>query len=200
MIKLKYYIDEMGEHIKLHNMRSYETKLTQGWGKHKDRLYADYDFPSLSMVELVEWLELKTSKGRAIISISTMNDRIIGYISLRNTNKFFKRGELGIVLNPDEINKGYGTEALKTFINWYFKKLKYKKLFLSVAMYNDRAYRVYRKLGFKSKYTFWERFDNEEINPFLDEEYEDIKRYFKKVKDITYVKCMKMELSTLSTR
>ncbi|EHL18333.1 hypothetical protein HMPREF9630_00058 [Peptoanaerobacter stomatis] len=197
---MKYYIDEMGEHIKLHNMRSYETKLTQGWGKHKDRLYADYDFPSLSMVELVEWLELKTSKGRAIISISTMNDRIIGYISLRNTNKFFKRGELGIVLNPDEINKGYGTEALKTFINWYFKKLKYKKLFLSVAMYNDRAYRVYRKLGFKSKYTFWERFDNEEINPFLDEEYEDIKRYFKKVKDITYVKCMKMELSTLSTR
>ena len=200
MIKLKYYIDEMGEHIKLHNMRSYETKLTQGWGKHKDRLYADYDFPSLSMVELVEWLELKTSKGRAIISISTMNDRIIGYISLRNTNRFFKRGELGIVINPDEINKGYGTEALKTFINWYFKKLKYKKLFLSVAMYNDRAYRVYRKLGFKSKYTFWERFDNEEINPFLDEEYEDIKRYFKKVKDITYVKCMKMELSTLSTR
>ena len=200
MIKLKYYIDEMGEHIKLHNMRSYETKLTQGWGKHKDRLYADYDFPSLSMVELVEWLELKTSKGRAIISISTINDRIIGYISLRNTNRFFKRGELGIVLNPDEINKGYGTEALKTFINWYFKKLKYKKLFLSVAMYNDRAYRVYRKLGFKSKYTFWERFDNEEINPFLDEEYEDIKRYFKKVKDITYVKCMKMELSTLSTR
>ena len=199
MIKLKYYIDEMGEHIKLHNMRSYETKLTQGWGKHKDRLYADYDFPSLSMVELVEWLELKTSKGRAIISISTINDRIIGYISLRNTNRFFKRGELGIVLNPDEINKGYGTEALKTFINWYFKKLKYKKLFLSVAMYNDRAYRVYRKLGFKSKYTFWERFDNEEINPFLDEEYEDIKRYFKKVKDITYVKCMKMELSTLST-
>ena len=200
MIKLKYYIDEMGEHIKLHNMRSYETKLTQGWGKHKDRLYADYDFPSLSMVELVEWLELKTSKGRAIISISTINDRIIGYISLRNTNRFFKRGELGIVLNPDEINKGYGTEALKTFINWYFKKLKYKKLFLSVAMYNDRAYRVYRKLGFKSKYTFWERFDNEEINPFLDEEYEDIKRYFKKVKDITYVKCMKMELSTVSTR
>ena len=200
MIKLKYYIDEMGEHIKLHNMRSYETKLTQGWGKHKDRLYADYDFPSLSMVELVEWLELKTSKGRAIISISTINDRIIGYISLRNTNRFFKRGEFGIVLNPDEINKGYGTEALKTFINWYFKKLKYKKLFLSVAMYNDRAYRVYRKLGFKSKYTFWERFDNEEINPFLDEEYEDIKRYFKKVKDITYVKCMKMELSTLSTR
>lgn len=200
MIKLKYYIDEMGEHIKLHNMRSYETKLTQGWGKHKDRLYADYDFPSLSMAELVEWLELKTSKGRAIISISTINDRIIGYISLRNTNRFFKRGELGIVLNPDEINKGYGTEALKTFINWYFKKLKYKKLFLSVAMYNDRAYRVYRKLGFKSKYTFWERFDNEEINPFLDEEYEDIKRYFKKVKDITYVQCMKMELSTLSTR
>lgn len=200
MIKLKYYIDEMGEHIKLHNMRSYETKLTQGWGKHKDRLYADYDFPSLSMVELVEWLELKTSKGRAIISISTINDRIIGYISLRNTNRFFKRGELGIVLNPDEINKGYGTEALKTFINWYFKKLKYKKLFLSVAMYNDRAYRVYRKLGFKSKYTFWERFENEEINPFLDKEYEDIKRYFKKVKDITYVKCMKMELSTLSTR
>ena len=170
MIKLKYYIDEMGEHIKLHNMRSYETKLTQGWGKHKDRLYADYDFPSLSMVELVEWLELKTSKGRAIISISTINDRIIGYISLRNTNRFFKRGELGIVLNPDEINKGYGTEALKIFINWYFKKLKFKKLFLSVAMYNDRAYRVYRKLGFKSKYTFWERFDNEEINPFLDEE------------------------------
>jgi len=105
MIKLKYYIDEIGEHIKLHNMIPYETSLTQVWGKHKDRLYADYDFPSLSMAELVEWLELKTSKGRAIISISTINDRIIGYISLRNTNRFFKRGELGIVLNPDEINK-----------------------------------------------------------------------------------------------
>ncbi len=200
MIKLKYYIDEIGEHIKLHNMIPYETSLTQVWGKHKDRLYADYDFPSLSTTELIEWLELKTSKGRAIISISTINDRIIGYISLRNTNRFFKRGEIGIVLNPDEINKGYGTEALKIFINWYFKKLKFKKLFLSVAMYNYRAYKVYRKLGFKSKYTFWERFGNEEINPFSDKEYEYIKQYFKKVRDITYVKCIKMELSTLSTK
>ena len=62
-------------------------------------------------------------------------------------------------------------------------------------MYNDRAYRVYEKLGFKKKFIFWDKFLNQEINPIIDDKYQDIKEYFRKIDGILYIKCIKMNLS-----
>ena len=77
--------------------------------------------------------------------------------------KVIKReSTLGIVLDPNQVNKGYGTEILDTFLRHYFTDMKMKKMILEVAEFNKRAYRVYQKIGFKPiGYYLDEFFDSE---------------------------------------
>lgn len=51
--------------------------------------------------------------------------------------------------NPDYRSKGYGTEALKLFLNFLFNELGLRKVKLNVFVFNKRAIRCYEKCGFK---------------------------------------------------
>lgn len=51
--------------------------------------------------------------------------------------------------NPDYRSKGYGTEALKLFLNFLFNELGLRKVKLNVFTFNMRAVRCYEKCGFK---------------------------------------------------
>lgn len=188
-------IDETGEKTRLQNMRVSQVKSMTFWGSHKDRLFADYDFPKYTNDEIIDWYKTKTKGKRILIAITDLeNLELVGYMTLRKISGFFKTAELGIVLNPDKIEKGYGSDAMKTLTRWFFTDLKYEKLNLTVAMYNDRAYRVYKKVGFKSIGRVYESFDNDEVDPFEDKKYENISKYFKRQGGVTYVNCIKMQM------
>ena len=51
--------------------------------------------------------------------------------------------------NPDYRSKGYGTEALRLFLNFLFNELGLRKVKLNVFTFNKRAIRCYEKCGFK---------------------------------------------------
>lgn len=51
--------------------------------------------------------------------------------------------------NPEYMSKGYGTEALKLFLNFLFNELGLRKVKLNVFSFNKRAIRCYEKCGFK---------------------------------------------------
>jgi RimJ/RimL family protein N-acetyltransferase len=51
--------------------------------------------------------------------------------------------------NSDYRSKGYGTEALKLFLNYLFNELGLRKVKLNVFCFNKRAIRCYEKCGFK---------------------------------------------------
>jgi RimJ/RimL family protein N-acetyltransferase len=51
--------------------------------------------------------------------------------------------------NPDYRSKGYGTEALKLFLNFLFNELDLRKVKLNVFAFNKRAIKCYEKCGFK---------------------------------------------------
>lgn len=193
---MECFINELGNNIILRNMTISDAKKMVSWTTHKDRLFANYDFPKFTNNELVQWFEKKNKSNRLIMSICDLNNDIIGYISLRNINKIFKTSEMGILLEPSKINLGYGSDAICTMVKWYFEKLGFKKLFLRVAMYNKRAYKVYRKIGFEPMYTLYEEFNNNEIDVLGDEQYLYIRKYFKVSFHKIYVKCIKMKLST----
>ena len=71
---------------------------------------------------------------------------------------------LGIVLDPNQINKGYGTEILKVFLDYYFNEMKMLKMELEVSSFNKRAYNVYKKLGFIEEGYYLDEF----CNPYID--------------------------------
>ena len=45
-------------------------------------------------------------------------------------------------------SKGYGYDAMKTVMDYGFKKLKLRKIELKVFSYNKRAIKLYKKIGF----------------------------------------------------
>ena len=196
MSKMKFEIDEIGTKTKIHNMTIVEAGKMREFSTHEDMLYADFNFPAYNDDEMISWYKIKTEKGKVLIAITDLYDNIVGYMTLRKINNLFKTSEMGIIIDPGKINMGYGSDAISSLKKWYFEKLKFRKLFLTVAIYNERALAVYKKIGFLPKYFLYERFFNDEVDVFLDKNYEAVKKYFKKSFNKVYIKCIKMELST----
>lgn len=120
------------------------------WGKHKDPLFKDYNFPVLNDEEVLRWYNYRTQKKDSkCFSVFDEKNEMIGYINLRNIRRIFRTAKLGIVFNPSVLNKGYGTEAIKLLLDYYFNRMKMKVMYLDVAKFNKRAIRCYEKNGFK---------------------------------------------------
>ncbi|KDR96356.1 Protein N-acetyltransferase, RimJ/RimL family [Peptoclostridium litorale DSM 5388] len=120
-----------------------------GWGLYEEDFLKDYSFPSLDSEERDIWFKMKNNVFRKCFAVLNENMQLIGYISLRDMNFIFKRAEMGIVFSPAYVGRGYGKDAIMAFLEYYFKGMKYKKLMLTVAAYNKRAYNCYVSCGFK---------------------------------------------------
>ena len=138
------------------------------WGTHDEPLFLHYNFPKLSHRERSLWHYVKTSgiRKKCFAVINQEND-VIGYISMKRINYFRRISELGIVLDPARIGEGYGTIALKSFMEMYFGKMKMEKLNLKVAKFNERAFRSYLKSGFIIEKETVELFEEQEIEEEL---------------------------------
>ena len=77
------------------------------------------------------------------------NGELIAILSLRKIRKLIKSARLGLVIKPEYINQGYGTEIIKGFMKYYFEIMGYRSLCLDAAEFNKRALRCYTKCGFK---------------------------------------------------
>ncbi|NMW85689.1 GNAT family N-acetyltransferase [Peptoniphilus sp. AGMB00490] len=164
----------------------------RNWGKHNSILFLEYNFIEEGEENIIDWYNWKTKRPFSEYYVILLEEKIIGYLSLKNINIFLKRGELGIVLDPNYINKGIGKKILKIFLD-YLKNRNFKKIILLVADYNKRARKVYKSLGFTKKYKFLMRFTNGEY----DENNLDFKNNsesFKIIFNKTFYYSVKMEL------
>lgn len=92
------------------------------------------------------------SKDKISLCIDSKEGEHIGNCALEDINLDYRRATFGIMIgNKDFWNKGYGTEAAKLLLNYGFSKLKLHRIDLDVYEYNARAFKVYRKLGFKKE-------------------------------------------------
>ena len=78
------------------------------------------------------------------------NNIHIGNVTLAPINWNTKRAEFGILIgNRNYWGKGIGTEATKLTIEYSFKILGLKELYLGTMTINKRARRAFEKAGFK---------------------------------------------------
>lgn len=80
----------------------------------------------------------------------------------------FDEGEimLGVQMRPKLTGKGMGTEIVKNILIFGREKYKFEEIKLCVAKFNQRAIRVYEKLGFEIEEEFiWDV--NGEENEFV---------------------------------
>ena len=83
-----------------------------------------------------------------IIDIDT--DVSIGCCDFHNISNLNHTAEIGIFIGDKDFwGRGYGTEALSLLIDYGFRKLNFNNVMLLVLSFNERAVRLYEKLGFK---------------------------------------------------
>lgn len=103
-----------------------------------------------------EWIKKipkNIKNGKYVFAIDTKDGVHIGSTGLE-VDKVNKLGKFGITIGDKNYwNSGYGTDTVKTVLEWGFKKLKLHKIVLNggVFGYNPRAIRTYEKAGFKKE-------------------------------------------------
>lgn len=122
----------------------------RNWGYHDNPLLGDYNFPILTDDEIKQWYKIKTrSFFNKYFSVLNKKDILIGYLGIKDIKRIRRESTLGIVFDPNYVDQGYGTETLKYFLKYYFNEMKMRRMYLEVAEFNQRAYTVYKKMGFK---------------------------------------------------
>ena len=140
-----------GKRVIIRELKLDDIYQMRQWGSHTNPLIEDYNFPPMSDSEIKLWYKRKTkSRYNKYYGIRNEEEKLIGYMGIKEIKFFRRESTLGIVFDPNYVDKGYGTETLILFLNYYFTEMKMKSMILEVAEFNRRAYRVYEKLGFKS--------------------------------------------------
>src|SRR5699024_728752 len=167
----------------------------RNWSYNDNPLLEDYNCPILTDKQIGRWYKFKVkSFSDKYYGIHTYNDILIGYMGIKNIRRIFRESTLGIVFDPDYVNQGYGSEALELFLQYYFNKMKMKKMYLEVAQFNTRAKRVYEKIGFKSIGYYLDGYPNENLD-FANKYYLESKSSFVISDGKIYNYIYKMELN-----
>lgn len=112
----------------------------------------DYSFYNMEAdKEDLEGFVNAETRGKYTYSVTICNE-LIGFFSLNKVNDHIFDISLG--LRPDFTGKGEGVAFLKSGIEFVKNNYDPEKLTLSVAAFNQRAIKVYRKVGFKDSGTF----------------------------------------------
>lgn len=157
MIKqyLNYYPEEdiVGEKTILRKLSEKDLEKSLVWFRDSAvNKFLSHNFCDFTKEQEIQWFRfIQNSKRDLLFSINTKDEHLhIGNCGLHKINWVRKSCELGIVIGEKNCwNKGYGTDAIKSMVNFAFNKLNLLKIQLNVYEYNFRAIKSYKKSGFK---------------------------------------------------
>lgn len=152
-----------------------DVKQMETWRHHDDPLFYHYNFDCETEDERLAWLKSKRIFLSRDIFGLFLDQRLIGFITIKNYNWLLRTAEMGISLDLDYVESGYGTEGIKLYLKYVFKYTIFKRIVLKTAEFNGRAKRAYEKVGFRvSKRTYIpfeeQRYAQEilEVHPDID--------------------------------
>ena len=127
------------------------------WGPHADPLYSSYNPTPMDGSMRDAWYDdLVHRQGQWPFAIEDLERRLIGRLFLRHIRRREGTSVLGIDLDAGSLGRGYGTDALRAFLDYYFGPLGFQKMYLSVAGFNSRALRLYERRGFRQFNSHWQ--------------------------------------------
>jgi len=101
-------------------------------------------------------------------AIETKEGIYLGGIGLHAIDWENRNAEAGIVIgNKEYWNKGYGTDAMITLLDFAFNQMNFHRVYLRVFGYNLRGVKSYEKCGFKKEGVLRkDRYQNAEYHDF----------------------------------
>jgi RimJ/RimL family protein N-acetyltransferase len=138
-----------GPRVTIRPMKRTDVDAMAQWRPAVDPLYQPFDFPRRSKAEHVRWFEWRNrDASRRLYTIENEEHKVIGSLTLREIDGQWS-ARLGITLGADFVSQGYGTEALRLFLDYYFGTMGFTQMVLDVAATNLRAVHSYLALGFR---------------------------------------------------
>jgi RimJ/RimL family protein N-acetyltransferase len=169
-----------GKKVTIRPMVREDMDKIRKWRPSTDPLYSLWNGPSRSSDDYIRFQAQAEDPSRRWYAIEDLAGRLIGRLSLRQISQC-KSARLGITLGADYVGQGYGTDAIRTFLVYYFREMGFQTLYLDVAAPNRRAIRCYEKCGFKHTGSHYQDAGSDQRLSFLkDKKYRDIRRFFKR--------------------
>ncbi|MGN6814416.1 MAG: GNAT family N-acetyltransferase [Thermomicrobiales bacterium] len=137
-------------------MRFYFRSLTQAdavaiaaW--HYPAPYTFYDFAS-DPDDLAELLD-PARRGATYFAVTDETGALAGFwqIQMHGTT-----AEIGLGLRPDMTGRGLGLAFLKAGLAFTSARCPARQFSLTVAVFNERAIRVYQRAGFQATGRYWQ--------------------------------------------
>jgi len=92
--------------------------------------------------------EKSTSEQR--FAVVRKDDHVpIGEVAFFNYNSLNRSAELGLLIDPEEREKGYGKEATQLLCRYLFKHRGLNKVYARTAAFNEAVVKLLETLGFK---------------------------------------------------
>jgi RimJ/RimL family protein N-acetyltransferase len=150
-----------GKKIRLTAVDKEDLPTISGWYEDSvfSRMFDALPAVPKSRVELEHWLEERQQgKYDYLFAVRPKDgERLIGYIELDGILWPHQTGWLTIGLGEKETwGKGNGREAMELILNFVFNELNLHRIQLTVFSYNERAIKLYKRLGFQQEGVFRE--------------------------------------------
>lgn len=152
-----------GDKINLRYIRPTDFSKVITWQKNKLLTY----YVGNKLPASIRECEIRYSKTsnllNQIFGIEDKKGKFIGEIEIDHIKWKEKQAELFLYIGEEDLwGKGYGFDALKTFLNYIFSIKNFKCIYLRVYEHNERAIRCYEKCGFKKRGIL--KFNKDKIN------------------------------------
>lgn len=150
-----------GEHVRLTALTHQDAALIASWEDDTDFLRLVDASPARPRTaeEVIRWMDSfqKSSTDFAFGIRLLADDALIGWIALDEIIWSQQVGGLAVGIGRrDARGKGYGAEAMRLLLDFGFDELNLHRIQLTVFAYNQRAIRLYERLGFKHEGTYRE--------------------------------------------
>lgn len=144
----------IGKRIILRPLKERDLEKSRQWVNDWEICRGLLRYLPVADFEHKEWFKkLKSDEKKIVFAIEIKSSKkYIGNVGLRSIDWRNRNADFFIYIGEKTVwNKGYGTEATALFVEYCFKTLNLRKVYLRVAEYNKGAIRAYEKVGFKKE-------------------------------------------------
>lgn len=139
------------EDIALTPLRLTDRSVMFNWINDRQQVLFNASYKPVSEGQHQDWFEaIQRRNDVAIFGIRLLEtDKLIGSCQLHSINYIHRSAELQIRIGElCDRGQGYGTQAVRLLLNFAFKDLNLRRVYLYVFSTNAAAIRVYENVGF----------------------------------------------------